>query len=103
MINTILNAVILLFSFSAGSAILIHDTNADKALKVVTSSGSSPNTTPGGDAHTHVHRASANQADRDMRNSHPRMIPKTNERRYVVAKTFRGSHPFDDYLLPVAS
>lgn len=103
MIPTILNSIIILFSFSATGAVLMHDTNVDKAFVKAVNVGSSSTTStaPGADAHTHVRSATSHNAGRDIRNSHPRVLPnQTTERRYVIHKSTRGHHPFDDYLLP---
>ena len=107
MISTLLNSIIILFSFSATGAVLIHDTNADKALvKAVSSNTNTPsaNVAPGADPHTHVHNATSHKEGRDLRNGTPRVLPKgSTNRSYALRKATRGDHPFDDHLLPVAS
>lgn len=103
MINAIIHSLVLVFSLCTATSLLIHDTNADKALikAVTTHNYGAPG--PGADPHTHVHRASGNSADRDVRNSHPRTAPRAAlDRRYMHVKITRGHHPFEDYLLPVS-
>lgn len=106
-LQTIINTLIMTFSLSTATSLLLHDTNVDKAtITALTASynnSSSTPTKPGNDPHTHSERSSLYQAIRDIHASQPRIQPqRQGDKRYVLGKpSTRGHHPFDNSTLPI--
>ncbi len=111
-ISILINPIALLLSFSTATGVFVHDMQLDKAavtaltIPVMMASyeavGSSlPQV---GASHTHSERGPLSQALHGLRsNSTPRMLPREDNRKYVLSKkVVKGIHAFDGYYMPLS-
>jgi hypothetical protein len=97
-------------SLCTSTGVFIHDMQLDKAaatalaLPAVMASYQSVGSTYAGVEHTHVERGSLAQAVHDLRsNTTPRMLPRDDNRKYVLSKkVVKGIHAFDGYYMPLS-
>lgn len=91
-------------SLGTAGALLVHDTNVDKAAVVAVTRGTDAKS-PGNDPHTHGERGSLYQAVRDLRNGQHRTQPRVHVgRKDTLEKPLGGGHhAFDNSHLPIVS
>lgn len=110
MFNSILNPIAILISLTTASGILVHDTKIDKVASVALSAPAviatydapSKLASFGGEAHTHVERASFSQTVNTLNAHTPSLQPRTDDKKHLMQKhVTRGHHAFDNYNLPL--
>lgn len=105
-IQLILSPCVALLSMCTATGVFMHDTQLDKAtttaLKNAAVVAYDTSALPqSGAHHTHSERSPLAQALHDLRSSTPRMQPRDDHRKHVLAKrVVRGVHAFDSYYLP---
>lgn len=108
-LSLILSPCAFVLSLCTATGVFVHDMQLDKAtvtaLTIPVFAGASydkssvPQT---GANHTHVERGSLSQALHDLRSTTPRMQPRDDSRKHVLAKrVVRGVHAFDGYYVPL--
>lgn len=106
MFDLTLTAPISLFvSLAALTGVTLHDTKLDKLATSVVGIPSMMTTAEAGskgfssDPHTHVERVSV----RDMHSSHPRLAPRSEQKKHMMQKNMpKGANRYDGYGLPIA-
>lgn len=110
MISNITNSLALLLSLVTAGSVFVHDTRIDRAAMAATSlpmpmayeESNASKYLLGGEAHTHVERASIGQAVQDFANGTPRIQPRHDSKKHMLQKrAFKGHHAFDNYNLPI--
>jgi hypothetical protein len=110
MFTSILNPLAIIVSLSTASGVLVHDTKIDRAAAValaapaIMASYDAPNKVIsfGGDAHTHVERASFAGAMNTLSGHTPSVQPRSDDKKHLMQKhVARGHHAFDNYNLPI--
>lgn len=107
-INIILSPVVFLLSLSTAAGVFVHDMQLDKAtvtalsLPVMLMSYDHAGLTHATENHTHIERGPLSQALHDLKSTTPRMLPRDDHRKHVLAKrVVRGVHAFDGYYMPL--
>lgn len=92
-------------SLAALTGVTLHDTKIDKlatsvaGIPAMMTTAESGTKGLSGDPHTHVERVSL----RDMHSSHPRLVPRAEQKKHMMQKNMpKGAHGFDGYALPIA-
>lgn len=104
----ILSPCALALSICTSTGVFVHDMHLDKAavtalsMPVVTAAYEKASIPQIGASHTHTERGSLSQTLHDLRSTTPRMLPREDQRKHVLAKrVVRGVHAFDGYYTPL--
>lgn len=105
MLSHLINPLVVLISLTTTSGILVHDTHLDQAAAAISmpafSATHDTSSRLGGEAHTHVERASVSQLVTSLNAHAPGMQPRSDRKHMLSKHVPRGQHVFDSYNLPV--